>query len=154
MARVQAWQHRARIWIVEDVLGVIHLQPVYLLHSVDLSVQQRIVHVVVLEHSQNCNVHLLQLPLSHRLLASQLTVLPRLVLDDFPQRLQVDVHVPLDWRQQLDHNFLDELSLQVVELRLVIRLLQLLQRPLASLELFSNHLCGCLHLAAGPLHVC
>lgn len=118
MQGVDCWQEAARLRVVETRARVVDLHSVDMLHAVELTVQQLLLVVCVLELPEDGHVDEIQLLLNVEM--TLLVVLGRrqALLDMPPQSLQVNVEVSLQWRQMLvnhglDHSFLDLVQLLV-----------------------------------------
>ena len=61
MASVKVWQNGAVIRIIEQILGMVNLEPVDFLHTLNLSVQHFIVHAIILEGTHERYINLIKL---------------------------------------------------------------------------------------------
>jgi hypothetical protein len=113
----------------------VHFHPIDVLHSVELTVQQLLLVVCVLELPEDGHIDEIELLLDVEVALLVVLCRRQALLDMPPEPLEVHVEIPLQWRQVLMHYALYHPSLELVELLICVRLTQALHVTGGSVDL-------------------
>lgn len=104
------------VWVVEAVLSMGYLEPIQLLHAVELVMQSSLVAIRVLQLLEQGLLNTVQGFL--KAVVSQLVLLNHrcALVEYLPQGLLLYSETSLDRRQEFDHHIFHELSLEILQL--------------------------------------
>lgn len=115
--RIQARKSRCHLWIVEFILAILDLDPVEVLHTLDLIIVGVFLVIIILQRPDHRLIHLINL----FLVFINLNLMILQIGSDFfkypPYRFEINIEISLHWSIILNNHLFDELLLKIFQLQ-------------------------------------